>query len=172
MEPSPTPNPQPAAPTAPVPDLRSLEPAVRRELRRHFLSERERLVADQVVEITLGHGLNRVRIPKLEVLSDLTGMDRSHVHGALKSLHEMRIVTTGFKEGSIVLTVNLDSETWKVKPRIPKATTLRGLEVVREYNHIPAADGGSLNFRVFDPAQFLLPLVADSATVADFPQTL
>lgn len=152
-------------------DLTRLTPVVKRELRRHFLSERERLIADQVVDITLPYGNQRVRLPKLEVLSDLTGMDRSHVCTTLKSLHEMRIVLTHHKEGAIVLTVNVDSEGWKVKPRVALATTLRGMDVVREFNGIEAK-GDQLNFRVLSPAQFLLPGITDLATVTEFPENL
>lgn len=148
------------------------------ELRRHYLSERERLVADQVVEVTLCNGRDRIRVPKLEVLSDLTGLERSHIHTALRSLHEMRIILTSHKEAALVLTINLDSENWKVKPRVPRATVMRGLEVLDEFNRLgqyalsQAPGENPENFRVEDPAQILLSFVPNSGNVPDFPTTL
>lgn len=166
------PSDQPPSPEQRAQELRSLEPRVKRELRRHFLSERERIVADVLTENTLGLGLLHVRIPKLEVLSDLTGLERSHIHTALRSLHEMRIFTARIHEG-ITIAINTDSESWKVKPRIPRSTIQRGLDVIYAYNHTqppPSATETPINFRDFDPAQFLLPGVTNSVTVPDFPE--
>lgn len=160
--------------------LQQLDRYLRRELRRHFLSERERIVADVLLEMTFGLGLRSVRIPKLETFTDLTGIDRGHVHGALKSLFEMHIVRVDRRREVWEYSVNPNPEGWKVKIRVPRETIRRGVEVVKAYNGMdgdgatPAPGGDSPNFKELEPAQFLLPGVADSATVAphgdEFPE--
>lgn len=163
--------------------LQEVGKCVRRELRRHFLSERERIVADVLVEISFGFGLREVRIPKLDTLADLTGIPRPHVHGALKALHQMRILAITAKEGMAIYRLQPDSDAWKVKVRVPRATIMRGVEMIQELNHLPgtaagrgAADAGgpTESFRVLPDAHFLGAGVTDSVSVTTneeaFPQ--
>lgn len=114
-----------------------MEVDVRGELRRHFLSERERLVADALLEISLGWGLDAVCIPKLDVIGDLTGLNRSHVHGALRGLHDMRILQIDSAEGGLTrYAFNTNSENWKVKIRIARATVKAAKDLLLEVNHM------------------------------------
>ena len=128
-------------PGIPVPPdaitLKALEARTKRELRRHHVSERDRLVADALCDVTFGLGLTSVKIPKPETLGELVGLPRQHVYTALQRLHEMRIVSVHPKEGVYLYTVNHNSEGWKVMPRVALATILRGMETIRELNHIP-----------------------------------
>lgn len=162
-------------------ECRALAPWVRAELRRHFLSERERLVAEAIMEVSLVYGLPSVLIPKLEVISDLTGIPRPHVHGTLKSLVEMRILTVSDGEGMPRYELNGDSDTWKVKVRVARATVRRAMDLMCELNHQAhqaelgtnvvkghaALNGESKPnfFRDFSRAIFLPAVVTDSGTV-------
>lgn len=155
-------------------ECRALAPWVRAELRRHFLSERERLVAEAIMEVSLVYGLPSVLIPKLEVISDLTGIPRPHVHGTLKSLVEMRILTVSDGEGMPRYELNGDSDTWKVKVRVARATVRRALDLMCELNHqahqaelgTNILKGEKPNFfRDFSRAIFLPAVVTDSGTV-------
>jgi len=159
--------------------LASVGRFVRRELRRHALSERERIIADALLDVSFTLGLRSVRIPKLEVISDLTGIQRSHVHGALKSLFEMRIVTVEQKEGLVVYSINPDTESWKVKIRIPRPTIRRAIEVIKSCNNMdgtphemaPDVDfdlgGDPENFKVLADTPLFANRVPDSVTVTD-----
>jgi hypothetical protein len=151
----------------------ALEERVKRELRRHHICERDRLVADTLCEISFGLGLRSVKIPKLETLGDLTGLPRQHVYTSLKRLHEMRIVTVHPKDGVYLYTVLPNSEAWKVAPRVALATILRGLDTIRELNNVPEpASEASENSATDDQRQMPLFSVTDSVTVTKeaFPE--
>jgi phage replication O-like protein O len=111
-----------------------------RELRRHHLSEREHLVSDALNMVSLGFGLEPVKIPKLETISEITGLPRQHVQTAVKSLTEMRIISMRTVEGGVIYTLNQNSDTWKAKPRVALATIQRGMDLIRELNGL--ADAG------------------------------
>jgi len=113
---------------------------LRRELRRHFLSERERLVADALLEVSLGWGLEAVCIPKLDVIGELTGMARSHVHGALKGLFDMKILRIDTHEGIARYAFCQNTENWKVKIRCARADVNSAKELLLEVNHLARPD--------------------------------
>lgn len=147
----------------------------KRELHRHQVSDRDHRIADALCDVSFGLGLLSVKIPKLETLGDLVGLPRQHVYNALQRLHEMRIVTVRPKEGLYLYTVNPNSESWKVAPRVPLTTILRATDMIRELNNVPADEAGSE--APADPAssnvhQLLLYGVTDSVTVTaeTFPQ--
>jgi hypothetical protein len=116
--------------------LRSAELYLRRELRRHFLSERERLVADALLEVSLGWGLETVQIPKLDVLGQLVGLARPHVHGALRSLFNMKILRIGSVDGIASYSFQTDTEKWKVKIRASREQVKMAKDLLREVNHV------------------------------------
>lgn len=154
---------------------RSLGKALRKELRRHFLSERERLVAEWILETSLLWGKRSVNVPTLETFTDLTGITRPHVHTALRSLVEMRIVETREAAHGMSYWINANPETWKVKIRTPRASIQRAIERLKALNgmdtpaetdtktiELPRADS---NFKNCSDANFLPGLVSDSETV-------
>jgi phage replication O-like protein O len=149
---------------------------VRRELQRHDVSDRDRRVAEALCEVSFGFGLRSVKIPKLDTLGEITGLPRQHVYTALLRLHERRIVTVQQKQGLHLYTINPNSESWKVPPRMALATVLRGLETIREINDVPADESSSAseNSAICDPRQILLPGVTDDVTVSreKFPEGL
>ena len=119
----------------------ALELYLRRELRRHYLSERERLVADALLEISHGWGLEAVCIPKLDLISRLTGLARPHVHGAIKGLFDMKILRVASKAGGLMrYTFNPNTESWKVKIRCARASVNSAKEFIQEVNHLAAQD--------------------------------
>lgn len=136
---------------------------LRAEFRRHFLSERERLVAEAILDVSLVYGLGSVMVPKLEVISDLTGIPRPHVHGTLRSLVEMRILTVSEADGAMRYELNADSDTWKVKVRVARETIRRAMELVLELNHGHREAGE--NFKVLQHTLLKPPTVTDSVTV-------
>jgi hypothetical protein len=146
-----------------------LEERVKRELRRHHISERDRLVADTLCEVSFGLGLRSVKIPKLDVIGELTGLPRQHVYTTLKRLHDMRIVSVQPKQGVFLYTINANSESWKVAPRVALATILRGLETIRELNGVreEAIADTSENSAPGDKDQIQLFSVTDSVTVTN-----
>lgn len=144
----------------------------KRELLRHCISERDLRVAVALCNVSFGLGLLSVKIPKLETLGELVGLPRQHVYNSLQRLHEMRIVTVRPKEGLYLYTVNANSESWKVAPRIALATILRATETLRELNNIPADPQPEENSAPSDERQILLFGVTDSVTVTkeSFPE--
>ncbi len=155
--------------------MEQLERLMRRELRRHSLSERERLVADALVDLSYGLGLESVRVPKQEVFTDMTGLARSHVSGSLKALYQMRILRTIQKDGMTHYTLNPNSEVWKVKIRVARETMKRAMELTRACNGLenqaPGAEGAAeetLNFKVFPSTPVLSAGGTDSVTVPNW----
>jgi hypothetical protein len=154
------------APAPTAAELKALVMPLQRELRRHHLSSHEMIVANVLVELSYGRGMPSVRLPKLDTLSDLTGIDRPHVHTALRSMHEMRILILRQKQGIWVYRITPNSEGWKVKPRIPVATIQRAMDVVISYNQAiieaAAEQGAAANFRDFPNNQIPLFPCTDS----------
>lgn len=114
----------------------NLEAITKRELRRHHISERDHLVADALCEVSFGLGLTSVKIPSLQVLGDIVGLPKQHVHTSLRRLHEMRIVRIQHTGSAWLYTVNPVSETWKCAPRVSLATVEEATEKLRELNDI------------------------------------
>jgi hypothetical protein len=154
--------------------LRKLERYLKLELRRHQLSERDRLVSEVLVEMSYGRGLASVKIPKLGILSELTGITVPHVHTTLKRLHDMRIVRLHSKQGMVVYVVNPDSESWKVLPRVARETILRATEMVDGLNGVQGATvmEDVINFKDNPNSQVLFPGISDLETVSGwwFPE--
>lgn len=145
---------------------------VRAELRRHFLSERERLIAEAILDLSLFYGHASALIPKLETFSDLTGIPRSHVHGALKALVEMRIVRMEQRDRCVCYSLNGDSDGWKVKVRVAAQTIQRARELVIELSASTrplgdAGNGACSNFKVAEVAVLNGAVVTDSVTVTE-----
>lgn len=158
---------------------------LRKELRRHFLSERERILADVILELSFGLGMKTVKVPKLEIFSDLTGIPRPHALSALQSLHEMRIVHIDKKGEVPHYTINPNSENWKVKIRVARETTRKAVELIKSCNGLDYTDPAAKhvaplesqpNFRAPQPTPFFVPAVTDSvrSTESDdrFPDLL
>lgn len=111
-----------------------MERHLRVELRRHALSERERLIADQLLDMSYGWGSPVVRLPNLQVLSDLTGIAVPHISTALRALAEMRIVDSDARDIATDYRINPSSDNWKVKIRVPRSVQNKAIEVVKAYN--------------------------------------
>jgi DNA-binding transcriptional ArsR family regulator len=91
--------------------------SMRWELRRHFLNERERLIADWLLDLTMVAGRPAVRVQRLEDIGSLTGMSRGHVSDVLRSLHDMHILHVARKAGWVEYSLNPHSESWKCRYR-------------------------------------------------------
>lgn len=156
-EQSPTPNPAAAAPakaTCEISGSRHNEiVSLRWEFRRHHLSEHERIVADWLLDLTLVKGRTSVKIARLQDLAGITGLDKSHVHRALKSLGEMRIVLADRKDAVMVLSISPAVNDWKCRFRQSRAQILEAMQIVEATNGSDAqfhANGTEDLIRFFD----------------------
>lgn len=141
------------------------------ELRRHALTERQRLIATVLVELSYGCGVASVVVPSLQQFTDLTGIARPHVHEAITGLLRMRVVRTEAVSGGTRYVIEPNSDAWKVEPRVAPATINRAFELIQHVNHHPIlvspypAGGGELpNFREAHHAEFLFTGVTDLGT--------
>ena len=73
-------------------DFSQLERVSRRSLRMYDLTERERRVADVIIEWSFGHGRESAVIPELDAFVDLTGVHKGNVSRALQRLVDRGIV--------------------------------------------------------------------------------
>jgi hypothetical protein len=117
---------------------------IRRELRRHQLSDSERRVAEIILDLSLGQGLEKVIVPNLDCFKALTGIDRPHLSEAIKALREMRIVRLSSTAGAPTYAIREDPDSdglvpfnWRVQPRMTLNEMSRSLDLVREYNSLP-----------------------------------
>jgi len=110
---------------------------LRRELRRHHLSERERHLAEFILDMTFGWARETIVIPQLQCFTDLTGISKSHVSEGIADLHAMRIIRVITEHGKPVYSVREDTDNWKVKPRVSTAAMANSINLVREWNDLP-----------------------------------
>ncbi len=165
---------------------------IRRELRRHKLSDNALRITEIILEMSLGQGLESVLIPDHDCFSGLTGIRRSHVSETLLALREMRIVRLTSRDGFPIYSIREDPDSeglspfdWRVQPR----TTLREMEravgMIREHNGLPPlpesrALEASENFKSGPLAQKIAPAnpeggfpsVLRNGEQAETPQTL
>ena len=149
---------------------------IRRELRRHQLSDSELRIAEIILDMSLGQGLERVLIPTLDCFKELTGIGRPHVSEAIKALREMRIVRVTSVNGVPAYSIREepDSEAltpfnWRVQPRISLREMERSVDLIREYNSLaPLPSGRTLealaNFKKGHAAQKIAARVPENGT--------
>jgi hypothetical protein len=153
--------------------------AMRRELLRYDIPLRPLILAEVILSISFGWGRRTVRVPKLEIFTDLTGIARGHVHEALKKLHQMRILTVSVASGVPEYELLPDSEKWQCCPRVTRASIAEAIRMLKALNNIdltmptpisnhdqPAAsaDGESKNFPSVLDANFFADSVPPSVT--------
>lgn len=109
---------------------------VLRELRRFNLPERQRLLADWLLELTLGADRETVTIPRLQWLEDLTGLDRAAVSRAIAGLEAARILQVTETEEGRTYRILPDSAMWRERERCPSDRSARGLEAIASFNSL------------------------------------
>lgn len=98
------------------PNYALLERLSRRALRRHALNERERLVAEIVLDFSYAIARPAALIPRQDLFVTLTGISKGNVSTVLGSLEAARILHIIRAEA--LYTFLPDSSTWKVKSRL------------------------------------------------------
>jgi len=90
---------------------------IRRELWRHELDKMHLRVASVILELSYGSARESVKIDRLKVLCDLTGIDRAHVSRALEALRRMRILNSKVVDRELMeLQLEPDADKWRCQP--------------------------------------------------------
>lgn len=150
--------------------FQNLERHLRKELRRFNLSERQRIIADVILDTSYGWGLKCVKVPKLDFFTDLTGISRGNVHSALKALYEMRIVEAVQKDGIAEYCITPSPDRWQATPRQSRARITHAIELLKIYNGLakgPAPEltpEGFENFKIGRNGEFSSRSVSNSGT--------
>jgi phage replication O-like protein O len=110
---------------------------IRRELRRHHLSQREMALAEIILDMTMGWQRESIIVPQLQCFTDLTGISKSHVSEGIADLHMMRIIRVITDKGQPTYSIREDIENWKVKPRVTERAMCNSINLVREWNALP-----------------------------------
>jgi|GEM_PF-5379199 hypothetical protein len=128
----------PMPPTAEQPTLvaRYLQVAsiVRRDMWRFDLNKQHRIVGGIILELSFGMGRESVKINRLRVFCDLTGLDRSEISKALDQLQRMRIVNARRIAEVMEYQVEPDSDHWRCQPLLTDKKSLETLEWVEALN--------------------------------------
>ncbi len=115
-----TPGAQSGAPAAPTrsEEYAHLATWMRRELWRHDLNKWHLMVLSVLIETTLGCESPCLRVPKLAVLSALTGIYQSHLSKTLADLElmEMIHVRKVSGEGVVEYRIQPNSNRWRCRP--------------------------------------------------------
>lgn len=121
-EPTPTDTRSTASPDGAEPSLPEkyceIAYALRLELWRFDLNKQHMRVASVILELSYGRGRESVKIDRLRVLCDLTGLDRANVSRALDQLRRMRIVNARKADGLELVEYQIDptSDQWRCQP--------------------------------------------------------
>ena len=145
---------------------------IRRELRRHHLSERDRHLAEIILDMTLGWQRPSIIIPQLQCFTDLTGIGKSHVSEGLSDLHLMRIIRLTTYKGQPVYSVREDVENWKVKPRVSESAMVGSINLIREWNGmepLPTPLEAIANFKTGPQTMKPFPNLPESGIPKDVP---
>ena len=110
---------------------------IRRELRRHHLSQREMALAEIILDMTLGWQRESIIVPRYDCFTDLTGISKSHVSEGINDLHMMRIIRVVTDKGQPTYSIREDVDNWKVKPRVTERSMCNSINLVREWNALP-----------------------------------
>jgi hypothetical protein len=121
-------------------DWRLRTAVIRRELLRHQLTDRERRIAEIILDKSFGWQQPSVVIPELKHFSSLTGMAAPHVHMAIKGLHLKRIIRVVMMRGQATYTIREDTDNWKVTPRVSIEGMRETMALLRELNELPPED--------------------------------
>lgn len=112
--------------SAPTVNFPALERISRRALRRHALTERERLVAEIVLDFSYALEQPAARIPRQDIFVTLTGISKGNVSSTLAALEAARVLHIDRAGG--LYTFLPDASTWRVRSRLATAA------------HVAAAD--------------------------------
>lgn len=90
----------------------------RRELWRFDLTKQHLRIASVLIELSYGLGRTSVRIDRLRVFCDLTGMDKGNISRTLEDLSRMRIITSRrvSEKDLMEYEVEPDSDKWRCQP--------------------------------------------------------
>jgi hypothetical protein len=154
---------------------RSRAQLIRRELRRHHFTERERHLAEVILDLTFGWNRDTIAIPQLQCFSDLTGIGKTHVSEGISDLHLMKVIRVITEKGHPVYSIREDVESWKVKPRVSTQAMSNSINLVREWNGLEplaAPLEAIANFKNQPHARKIRSCVPESGTPADVPVNL
>ena len=153
-------------------DWRRRASEIRRELRRHHLSERERHLAEVILEMTFGWGRQSIVVPQLQCFTDLTGISKPHVSEGIADLHAMRIIRVVTVKGQPTYCIREDTDNWKVKPRVSVQAMANSINLVRDWNGLEAVAAPLetiANFKGQSTAKKTRRSVPESGTPQDVP---
>lgn len=150
---------------------RHLERVLRHQMRRFDLRHREQTLAELILEWSYGWGIPNVRVPKLDVFVDATGISRGNVHNTLESLYQMGIVTVIQREGGIEYAINPNVNEWRCRPRVSVSQVRRAVDMVKAVNGLDREhEETPKNFKDGAKTHFLGAVVSDAETVSDWDQ--
>jgi phage replication O-like protein O len=113
----------------------------RKELWRFDLNKLHLRVVSVILELSFGHGRESVKIDRLRVFCDLTGLDRGNVSRALDELQRMRIVCARKLAQQELMEYQVDpvSDHWRCRPLLTVNKLAETCEWVQMLN-APASD--------------------------------
>jgi hypothetical protein len=120
---------------------------VRHELLRFKLGDQNRTMAILILSLSWDEGIAAVRIPKLDVFEQLTGLSSNHISETLDELTMQRVLQVTTTPDGKLYSINPNSGTWQATPRKPRATMLENLNLVREINGVSRQTEAQLNFK-------------------------
>jgi phage replication O-like protein O len=108
--------------------------AVRADLLRFNLTKQHLKVMLWLVDLSYGWGNDSVKIPKLGVLKELTGMSTANLSTTIKELHEMRLLIISRLDGVVEYKVQPNCDRWHCRPLSTRAAVQHGLDWLKLYN--------------------------------------
>jgi hypothetical protein len=113
---------------------------MRRELRRFVLPERQRLIVETLLDLSLSLGRPSVRIARLTWFTKLTGLEKAHVSRALRALKRDRLLVITPLDGTTEYQLLPDSDHWGITARLSRDEWDRMWSVVLDHNHLIQAE--------------------------------
>lgn len=103
-------------------------------LRRFKLSHREQNLATVICQESLGNGRDSVAVPELQIFGDLTGYSPNNICTTLKHLEMMRVIRVSDATGMPQYSINIETDSWQVAPRVVLEQVKRAKDSIRRFN--------------------------------------
>ncbi len=151
--------------------LQAVGRALLKDVRRLDLNFREYQIAELVLELSYGWGLECVIIPKLEIFTALTGVAKPHVSTNLAAMIEMGLLEVKKKEAGNCYSITTNRNSWRCRPKVSAASVIEAITTLKMFNKLddstqpPATNEDSQGCphffkELFDTKNFSSPVTA------------
>ena len=113
--------------------------ALLKDVRRLDLNFREYQIAELILELSYGWGLESVIIPKLEIFTALTGVAKPHISTNLNAMIEMGLLEVRKTTEGPRYAITTNRNQWRCRPKVSSASVIDAITTIKMFNRLDDA---------------------------------